>query len=306
VIDYIDQHKQRFGVEPICVVLRQAGVSIAPSTYYAAQSRPASTRARREEWLCEQITTVWRDNYEVYGARKVWQALRRKGITVARCTVERLMRRLGIAGVTRGKARRTALAAADGVRAGDLVNRRFTAQRPNALWVADFTYVPTHSGTVYVAFVIDVFSRRIVGWKADTSMRTDLVLDALQMALWARDHAGHPAGPGLVHHSDAGAQYTSISFTDHLMATGIDASIGSVGDAYDNALAESTIGLYKTELIIRRGPWRTRDQVEYATLEYIDWYNNRRLHSRIGHLPPAEHEAVYYREHQPTPAGAVN
>lgn len=281
-------------------------MSIAPSTYYAAKSRPTSARARRDEWLCTEIMTVWKDNYEVYGARKVWQALRRKGIKVARCTVQRLMGELGIAGVTRGKTRRTTITAKDGVRAGDLVNRQFTAPRPNTLWVADFTYVPTWSGTVYVAFVIDVFSRRMVGWKADTSMRTGLVLDALEMALWARDHAGHPAGPGLVHHSDAGAQYTSISFTDHLIATGIDASIGSVGDAYDNALAESTIGLYKTELIGKQGPWRTRDQVEYATLEYIDWYNNRRLHGQIGHLPPAEYEAVYYREHQSTPAGAVN
>jgi putative transposase len=306
VIAYIDGHKERFGVEPICAVLRDAGVPIAPSTYYAARSRPVSARARRDEWLSAEITDVWKDNYEVYGARKVWQALRRKGITVARCTVERLMRELGISGATRGKARRTTVPAKDGIRAGDLVNRRFAAQRPNALWVADFTYVPTWSGTVYVAFVIDVFSRRMVGWKADTRMRTDLVLDALEMALWARDHAGHPAGPGLVHHSDAGSQYTSISFTDHLMATGIAASIGSVGDAYDNALAESTIGLYKTELINRRGPWRTRDQVEYATLEYIDWYNNRRLHGEIGHVPPAEHEAVYYRELQPTPAGAVD
>jgi putative transposase len=306
VIDYVDTHREEFGVEPICTVLREAGVPIAPSTYYAATSRPVSARAQRDEQLRGQVMTVWKDNYEVYGARKVWQALRRRGTTVARCTVERLMRQLGIAGAGRGKARRTTIPAADGVRAGDLVNRQFTATGPNALWVADFTYVPTRSGTVYVALVIDVFSRRIVGWKADTSMRTDLVLDALQMALWARNHAGHPAGPGLVHHSDAGSQYTSISFTDHLIATGIDASIGSVGDAYDNALAETTIGLYKTELIGKRGPWWTRDQVEYATLEYLDWYNNRRLHSRIGHLPPAEYEALYYRGHQPTPAGVVN
>jgi putative transposase len=306
VIAYIDGHRERFGVEPICAVLRDAGVPIAPSTYYAARSRPPSARARRDEWLSVEITNVWKDNYEVYGARKVWEALRRKGISVARCTVERLMRELGITGATRGKAKRTTVPAADGVRAGDLVNRRFTAERPNALWVADFTYVATRSGTVYVAFVIDVFSRRIVGWKTDTRMRTGLVLDALEMALWTRDHSGHPAGAGLVHHSDAGSQYTSISFTDHLAATGVDASIGSVGDAYDNALAESTIGLYKTELINKQGPWHTRDQVEYATLEYIDWYNNRRLHGKIGHVPPVEHETVYYREHQPIRAGAIN
>ncbi|WP_309114768.1 IS3 family transposase [Saccharothrix sp.] len=306
VIDYIDRHEQEFGVEPICRVLRRAGVAIAPSTYYAAKARPASMRAERDENLKEEILSVWRDNYQVYGARKIWTALCHKGITVARCTVERLMRELGITGVVRGRPRRTTIPAKDGRRAGDLVDRDFTAERPDALWVADFTYVPTWSGTVYVAFVIDVFSRRIVGWKADTSMRTTLVLDALEMALWTRGHTGHQITAGLVHHSDAGSQYTSVAFTDHLLAAGIDASVGSVGDAYDNALAESTIGLYKTELINRQGPWRTRDQVEYATLEYIDWYNNRRLHGSIGHLAPAEAEAAYYRQHQPTPAGAVN
>ncbi|WP_235925921.1 IS3 family transposase [Actinokineospora pegani] len=306
VIDYIDRHKQEFGVEPICRVLRQAGVAIAPSTYYAAKARPASARAVRDGELRTEILSVWRDNYQVYGARKIWIALRRRGIMVARCTVERLMRELGITGVVRGRPRRTTIPAKDGRRAGDLVDRDFTAGRPNALWVADFTYVSTWSGIVYVAFVIDVFSRRIVGWKADTTKRTALVLDALEMALWARGHTGHPIAAGLIHHSDAGSQYTSLAFTDHLLTAGIDASIGSVGDAYDNALAESTIGLYKTELINRQGPWHTRDQVEYATLEYIDWYNNRRLHSRIGHLTPAEVEAVHYRQHQPTPAGTIN
>lgn len=306
MIDYIDRHRQEFGVEPICRVLRQAGVRIAPSSYYAAKARPASARSVRDERLKSEIQDVWKENYEVYGARKVWFALRRKGVPVARCAVERLMRELGIAGAVRGGPRRTTVPAKDGHRAGDPVDRDFTARRPNALWVADFTYVPTWSGTVYVAFVIDVFSRRIVGWKADTSMRTALVLDTLEMALWTRAHVGHPVAEGLVHHSDAGSQYTSFAFTDHLLAAGIDASIGSVGDAYDNALAESTIGLYKTELIGKQGPWRTRDQVEYATLEYIDWYNNRRLHSSIGHLPPTEVETVYYGQHQPTPAGAVN
>jgi putative transposase len=281
-------------------------VPIAPSTYYGAKSRPSSARAVRDKELLEQITLVWKENYQVYGARKVWRELRRQGVAVARCTVERLMRHAGLAGATRGKPRRTTIPSADGCRAGDLVNREFTAGRPDALWAADFTYVPTSSGTVYVAFVIDVFSRRIVGWKADTSMRTGLVLDALEMALWTRDHAGRPVAEGLVHHSDAGSQYTSIQFTDHLMASGIDASIGSVGDAYDNALAESTIGLYKTELITKQGPWRGRDQVEYATLEYLDWFNNRRLHGRIGHLPPTEFEAGYYGRRQPTPAGVVN
>jgi putative transposase len=306
VIDYIDAHKEAFGVEPICRVLRQAGVAIAPSTYYAAKARPASARAVRDGELKEHIMAVWKDNYEVYGARKIWNALHRKGIKAARCTVERLMRELGIAGAVRGKTRRTTIPAGDGVRAGDLVGRDFAVRRPDALWVADFTYVPAWSGTVYVAFVVDAFSRRIAGWKADTRMTTSLVLDALEMALWSRDHAGHPVSEPLVHHSDAGSQYTSIAFTDHLAREGIEASIGSAGDAYDNALAESAIGLYKTELIKPRGPWRTLDDVEYATLEYIDWYNNRRLHGEIGHLPPAEHEAAYYRQHRPTPAGIVN
>lgn len=306
MIDYIDVHKGRFGVEPICHVLRQAGVSIAPSTYYAAKSRPASARAVRDEVIKDEIMAVWKDNYQVYGVRKIYRELRRQGVEVARCTVERLMRQLSIAGAVRGASKRTTIPAKDGVRAGDLVNRDFAAQRPNALWVADFTYVPTWAGVVYAAFVLDVFSRRIVGWKADTTRDASLVLDALEMALWSRDHAGHPVGSDLVHHSDAGSQYTSIAFTNHLVQQGIDASIGTVGDAYDNALMESTIGLYKTELIKPGGPWRTRDDVEFATLEYIDWYNNRRLHSEIGNLPPAEYEAIYYRQHHPTPAMALN
>ena len=287
-------------------MLRQAGVSIAPSTYYAAKSRPPSTRAVRDEEIKTEILAVWKDNYQVYGARKIYRELRRKGIEVARCTVERLMRQLGITGAVRGAPKRTTIPAKDGVRAGDLVNRDFAADRPNALWVADFTYVATWAGTVYVAFVLDVFSRRIVGWKADTSRDTSLVLDALEMALWTRDHAGYPVGSSLVLHSDAGSQYTSISFTNHLVQQGIDASIGTVGDAYDNALMESAIGLYKTELIKPGGPWRTLDDVEFATLEYLDWYNNHRLHGEIGHLPPTKHEALYYRQHHQTPAMAIN
>ncbi|GLZ29948.1 transposase [Lentzea sp. NBRC 105346] len=306
MIQYIDAHRERFGVEPICRVLRDAGVAIAPSSYYAAKSRPVSARAARDAVLKAEIRMVWEDNYRVYGARKVWHALRRTGIPVARCTVERLMRGLGITGAVRGKPRRTTIAARDGRRATDLVDRNFAAARPDALWVADFTYVPTGSGTVYVAFVLDAFSRRIVGWKADTSMRTTLVLDALEMGLWTRARTGRPVGAGLVHHSDAGSQYTSIAFTDHLLESGIDASVGSVADAYDNALAESTIGLYKTELISKRDHWQGRDQVEYATLEYLDWYNNRRLHSGIGHHTPTEIETLYYRQHQPTPAGTHN
>ncbi|QUF06726.1 IS3 family transposase [Actinosynnema pretiosum subsp. pretiosum] len=206
MIDYIDRHGQEFGVEPICRVLRRAGVAIAPSTYYAAKARPVSARGVRDRELREEILSVWRENYQVYGARKIWIALRHRGIQIARCTVERLMRELGITGVVRGRRRRTTVPAKNGRRAGDLVDRDFTAGRPDALWVADFTYVPTWSGTVHVAFVIDVFSRRVVGWKADTSMRAALVLDALEMALRTRGHTGHPITAGLIHHSDAGSQ----------------------------------------------------------------------------------------------------
>jgi putative transposase len=303
VIGYVDAHREEFGVEPICRVLTDAGAKIAPSTYYAARTRPPSARARRDEALKVEIARVHETNYGVYGARKVWHQLRREGIAVARCTVERLMRELGLAGAVRGKTKRTTIPAPDGIRAGDLVNRDFTAEAPNRLWVADFTYVATWSGTVYVAFAVDVFSRRIVGWKAATSMRTDLVLDTIEMALWTRGRAGHGDLSGLVHHSDAGSQYTSIAFTDRLLAAGIDASVGSVGDAYDNALAESAIGLFKTELIRTGGPWRGLDDVELATLEWVDWYNHRRLHGALGHVPPAEHEHNHYREHQPEPAG---
>ena len=280
---------------------------IAPSTYYAARSRPPSPRAVRDEYLKAEITRVWRDNMEVYGAEKVWLELNRQGVTVARCTVARLMRELGIQGVRRGRKIRTTIPGKDGQRAGDLLNRDFTALAPNRRWVADFTYVATWSGIVYVAFVVDIYSRAIVGWSAATHKRASLVLDALQMALWRRDRSGHPAGPGLIHHSDAGSQYTSFRFTAHLAESGIDASIGSVGDAYDNALMESAIGLFKTELIKRKGPWKTLAEVELATAEYTDWFNTRRLHGAIGHIPPAEHEANYYAQTEPRlMAGAAN
>jgi len=232
-------------------------------------------------------------NYGVYGARKVWITLNREGTEVARCTVERLMRELGLHGVTRGKARRTTIADGTAARPSDLVQRRFTPPAPNTLWVADFTYVPTWAGTVYVAFVIDAWSRRILGWRAATSMKTALVLDALEHAMWTRGRAGVTDLTGLVHHNDAGSQYTSIAFTERLIDAGVDASVGTVGDAYDNALAETTIGLYKTELIKTRGPWRTCDQVEIATLEYVDWYNHRRPHSAASDLPPADFETLY-------------
>jgi putative transposase len=279
-----------FGVEPVCRALQ-----VAPSTYYAVRERQRNPAARtlRDGELLVEIRRVYAASSGLYGARKVWWQLRHDGITVARCTVERLMRHAGLEGVVRGKARRTTVAEERADRPADLVDRDFTATAPNVLWVADFTYVATWSGVVYVAFVIDVFSRRIVGWKADTNMRTGLVLDTLEMALWSRDHAGMPAGPGLVHHHDAGSQYTSFAFTKRLIDAGVDASVGSVGDGYDNALAETTIGLYKTEKIRREGPWKTLSDVELATLEWVDWFNTTRLHSACGRLSPADFEHRY-------------
>ncbi|WP_446220646.1 IS3 family transposase [Micromonospora sp. IBHARD004] len=294
LVRFIDEHKQVFGVEPICRALSEHGWQIAASTYRAACRRTPSTRSRRDAWLGQEIRRVHAANYGVYGARKVWLTLNREGVPVARCTVERLMRQLGLRGVVRGKTRRTTIAGEHAARPADLVQRRFTTEAPNRLWVADFTYVPTWSGMVYVAFVIDAYSRRIVGWRAATSMKTSLVLDALEMAIWARGRTGVTDLAGLVHHTDAGSQYTSIAFTERLAAAGVDPSVGSVGDAYDNALAESTIGLFKTELIKPRGPWRTCDHVEIATLEYVDWYNHRRPHSGAADLPPAAFEALYH------------
>ena len=303
---FIDEHKGVFGVEPICRVLSQHGAPIAPSTYYAAKARPPSARAVRDAALRAEITRVWKDNREVYGADKVWLELNRQGAGVARCTTERLMRQLGLHGARRGRKIRTTTPGRDGQRAGDLLNRDFTAPAPNRRWAADFTYVATWAAVVYVAFVVDIYSRAIVGWAAATHKRTKLVLDALQMALWRRDRDGHPPGPGLVHHSDAGSQYTSFRFTAHLIESGIDASIGTVGDAYDNALMESTIGLYKTELIKKDGPWKSLADVELATAEYVHWFNTRRLHTAIGGVPPAEYEAAYYAQTQPDPEAGPN
>jgi putative transposase len=305
-VRFIDEHKRVFGVEPICRVLSQHGAPIAPSTYYAAKSRPPSARAVRDQQLKAEITRVWKENYEVYGADKVWLELNRQGIAVARCTIERLMRQLGLAGVRRGRKVRTTVPGKGGHRASDLVGRDFTAPAPNRRWVADFTYVAAWCGIVYVAFVVDIYSRAIVGWSAATHKRAKLVLDALQMALWRRDRDGRPAGPGLVHHSDAGSQYTSFAFAAHLIEAGIDASIGTVGDALDNALMESTIGLYKTELIKKQGPWKTLADVELATADYVDWFNNKRLHTAIGGVPPAEFEAAYYAQIQPQPEAGPN
>jgi putative transposase len=280
-------------------VLADAGTQIAPSTYYAARSRGPSPRALRDEALTAQIERVHADNYGVYGARKVWRQLHREGTPVARCTVERLMRRAGLAGAVRGKTRRTTVPDATAARPADLLTRDFTAPAPNRRWVADITYVATWAGFVYVAFISDLFSRRIVGWRASTSLRADLALDALEHALWARqqDSSGQPADlAGLVHHSDRGGQYLSIRYTERLAEVGAIASVGSVGDSYDNAAAESLIGLYKTELIRRRGPWRGIDHVELATLEWVDWFNTRRLHSACGHIPPTEYEQRHYRQ----------
>jgi len=295
-VRFISSHKARFGVEPICRVLTEHGCPIAPSTYYDTKGRPPSARARRDERLEAAISRVHQDNYGVYGARKVWLALNRQGTPVARCTVERLMRELGLAGARRGKRRRTTVADPAAARPADLVQRQFHRPAPDRLWVAGFTYVPTWSGMVYVAFVIDAYSRQILGWRAATSMRTTLVLDALEQAIWTRQRGGASSMTGLICHHDAGSQYTSIAFTERLAAAGAQPSVGSVGDAYDNALAESVIGLYKTELIKPRGPWRTAEQVELATLRYVDWFNHQRLFEACGDIPPAELEATYYRQ----------
>jgi transposase InsO family protein len=287
MIAYIDAHKERFGVEPICKQL-----PIAPSAYYAAKSRPPSARTTRDEALKPEIRRVHRDNFGVYGARKVWLQLGREGIPVARCTVVRLMSDLGLRGVRRGAFKVTTTPDGRALRPADLVDRDFRATRPNQLWVADITYVATWNGFVYVAFVTDVFSRRIVGWRVSRSLRSDLALDALEMALWAR---GKNAD-GLVHHSNRGSQYLSIRYSERLAEAGAVASVGSRGDSYDNALAETINGLYKTEVIRRRGPWKNINDVEFATLEWVDWFNNRRLLEPIGEIPPAEYEMLYWTE----------
>ncbi len=281
---YIDTHRDRFGVEPILHALE-----VAPSTYYCAKARRPSRRALSDAALKPRILKLWKDNYEVYGVRKLTKALRREGVTVGRDQVGRLMAELGIAGMVRGKSKRTTKADPSAVRAPDLVKRHFTATEPNRLWLSDFTYVPTWSGTVYVAFIIDAFSRAIVGWKAATTMRTDLVLDALEMAIWARGRDLL----GLVAHSDAGSQYTALRYTERLAEIGAAPSIGTVGDSYDNALAETVNGLYKNELIHRRGPWRTADDIEVATAAWVHWWNTARLHGACGDVPPAEYEAAW-------------
>jgi transposase InsO family protein len=292
MVSFIDEHRDRYGVEPICAVL-----PIAPSTYFlhkALQQAPAtrSGRAQRDDELRAAIHRVWDENQQVYGPRKVWRQLRREGVRVARCTVERLMREAGLRGAVRGRAWRvTTQSDPAATRPADLVERRFDATQPNQLWVADFTYVATWAGFVYVAFVIDVFARRIVGWRVSASLRTDFVLDALEQAIYDRCGAG---AVDLVHHSDRGTQYLSMRYTERLADDGIAPSVGSRGDSYDNALAESIIGLFKTEVIQRKGPWRHLEGVEFATLTWVDWFNTRRLLEPIGYVPPAEYEARYY------------
>jgi transposase InsO family protein len=295
MIAFIADHRQVYGVEPICKVLR-----IAPSTYHAHAARradpsKASARARRDAALRAEIRRVFAENFGVYGVRKVWRQLGREGTPVARCTVARLMRRMGLRGVVRGKETRTTMPDKGAPCPADRVNRRFRAPCPNALWVSDFTYVATWQGFVHVAFVIDAFARRIVGWRVSRTAHAGFVLDALEQAL----HDRRPVrGGGLVHHSDRGGQYVCIRYTERLAEAGIEPSVGSVGDSYDNALAESVIGLFKTEMIRRRGPWRSLEAVEFATLEWVDWFNTRRLLEPIGNVPPVEAEARHYAERE--------
>jgi len=288
---FVDDHREVYGVEPIC-----AQIPIAPSTCYELKAREVNpdklpARAKRDAELELEVRRVWEENFRVYGARKVWRQLNREQIPVAKCTTERLMRKLGIRGVVRGKGYKTTIPDFAAERPADLVERRFSAAHPNQLWVADITFVATWRGVVYTALVIDVFARCIVGWRVWNSLRTDLVLDALEQVLYSRTGT-----EGLVHHSDRGSQYLSIRYTERLAEAGIESSVGSVGDSYDNALAESIIGLYKTEVIRARGPWKNIDEVEYATLEWVDWFNNKRLLEPIGNIPPAELEKAYYEQ----------
>ena len=302
MVSFIDDYRDQYGVEPIC---RQ--LPIAPSTHYEHKAREIDpsrlpVRAHRDTKLRGEIRRVWEANFRVYGVRKVWQQLSREGIGVARCTVERLMREMGLEGAVRGRKFKTTVADASQARPADLVERDFTATRPNQLWVADLTYVATWRGFVYTAFVIDVFARMIVGWRVSDSLDTGVAMDALEQAIHARGDTD-----GLVHHSDRGTQYLSIRYTDRLADAGILNSVGSVGDSYDNALAETVNGLYKTEVIRPCGPWRSTDEVEYATLSWVDWFNNRRLLEPIGYVPPAEYEQMHYRmERSPAMGAGLN
>lgn len=303
--DHREGEGLRWGVEPICTVLSEHGLKIAPSTYYEHVTKAPGARAERDAALLEHIRRVHAANYGVYGARKVWLALNREGIAVARCTVERLMRTAGLAGAVRGKVERTTIADRSAKQPGDLVERNFAPLAPDRLWVADFTYVSTWSGWVYVAFVIDAYARRIIGWRSATSMTARLVLDALEHAVWTRTREGRDVA-GVIAHHDHGSQYTSVAYSERLAADGIRPSTGVVGSSYDNALAETINGLYKTELIKARGPWRTIEQVEVATAEWVDWFNHRRLYEYCGDIPPAELETAYYAAHSLTPPAEVS
>jgi len=300
MVDFIEENREGHGVESICAML-----PIAPSTYYDHRAKrldpgKRSARAKRDEWLRGEIQRVWDENHQVYGADKVWRQLGREDIQVGRCTVERLMRSMGLRGAVRDRAFKVTTVADEVLeRPADLVKRSFEADRPNKLWVADITFVATWTGFVYVAFVIDVFSRFIVGWRVSRSLKSNIALDALEQALAAR-----APDDGLIHHSDRGVQYLSIRYTDRLAEAGLVPSVGSVGDSYDNALAETINGLYKTEVIRKDGPWRGIDPVEYATLEWVDWFNNKRLLEPIGNIPPAEYEMMYYEQNE-TPAAVA-
>ena len=293
---FIDQHRLEFGVEPICKVLK-----IAPSGYWkylAQQKNPQlrSNRVKRHELLMDQIQSIWMANHQVYGVRKVYQVLLRQGIKVARCTVKRLMGKLSISGVIRGKPKRTTFGDPQSPCPRDLVNRQFVANRPNQLWVADFTYVSTWQGFVYVAFIVDVFARKIVGWRTSQNMRTDFVLDALEQALYARKFEKDQAP---IHHSDRGSQYVSIRYSERLAQAGLEPSVGSKGDSYDNALAETINGLYKAEVIHRKSSWKTIESVELATLQWVAWYNNQRIMESLGYRPPDEVEQAFYQHTNP-------
>jgi putative transposase len=300
IVAYIDAHRHQHGVEPICRVLTEAGTQIAPSTFYAAKTRPPSPRSVSDAETTKVIEQVHDENYGVYGIRKVHAELQRQDHPVARCTVARLMRAAGLRGISRAKGPRTTIPGAGPDTRPDLVQRAFTATAPDQLWVADITYCRTFAGWVYAAFVVDVFSRRVVGWQLSKSLRTDLALDALEMGLWTRRRAGRDTS-GLVHHSDKGVQYVAVRYTQRLADAGAVASVGSTGDSYDNALAEAFNSLFKAELVRNKGPWCSIDDLEIAVAEYIDWYNHRRLHGEIGLIPPVEHEDHYHRQN-PAPA----
>jgi putative transposase len=293
MVSFVDEHR---AVWPVAVMCRTIGLS--ERTFHAAKSRPPSARSISDARHAVEIRRVWTANYSCYGPRRVYKQLRREGYVVARCTVTRVMADIGLRGVQRGRKQFTTMPDESAPRPADLVERLFVAERPNQLWLADITYVSTWQGWLYVAFILDVHSRMIVGWQLANHLRTDLVLDALEMALWRRDLTYGD----LIHHSDRGCQYTSFRYSDRLAASNVSASVGSRGDSYDNAMAESLNGTFKAELIKLHGPWRTRDATEIAIIEWIDWYNAVRLHGEIGDIPPAEHEAVWYRHNPAAPA----